>query len=299
MWLIVSGIALFIVGLIGSSVAEDPANIRLLMPLGIVLFAFGLSSKFSAWLQKQKQLGSLRLLHADAALMAFLQRTHEAWASGRIDSPASPRAVKRSEAAAIPCEEFVARQVQKGDWLHVMSSFSPREDEYLVDLGIGMSLEHNDVQSVLWFILTNSRLIQKDGASRRFSSIALANIQSYEVIDTFLKKEYVFNLTSGKTVRFSKLECYPTKELLDFARRLSESAPSAPAIIVCTQCGTQLDYMGVTIHMGQWRGNVCVPCGLVLCPRCIEVGLPSPCPKCQQETAPALSIRLREAGIGL
>jgi len=63
-----------------------------------------------------------------------------------------------------------------------------------------------------------------------------------------------------------------------------------------TQCGKKLEYMGVTI-MEQWRGNVCVPCGIVFCPKCIEVGLPTPCPKCKRETSPALRIRLQQAGI--
>jgi hypothetical protein len=66
--------------------------------------------------------------------------------------------------------------------------------------------------------------------------------------------------------------------------------------VICTQCGNELEYMGVTI-MEQWRGNVCVPCHLVFCPSCIKVGFPTPCPKCGQETAPAFSIRLREAGV--
>ena len=66
--------------------------------------------------------------------------------------------------------------------------------------------------------------------------------------------------------------------------------------IKCSQCGTKLKYMGITF-MEQWKGNVCVPCGLVFCPKCIEVGLPSPCPKCKQETSPALRLRLEQAGL--
>jgi hypothetical protein len=66
--------------------------------------------------------------------------------------------------------------------------------------------------------------------------------------------------------------------------------------VKCSLCGRKLEYMGVTI-MEQWRGNICVPCKLVFCPKCIEIGRSSPCPKCGQGTSPALLIRLEQAGV--
>jgi hypothetical protein len=74
-------------------------------------------------------------------------------------------------------------------------------------------------------------------------------------------------------------------------------------VIRCSSCGNQLEYLGglnqtfkpsaSVPDLGeydpfeQWRGNVCLSCRAVFCPSCIEVGGPTPCPKCGRPTAPA------------
>jgi len=75
------------------------------------------------------------------------------------------------------------------------------------------------------------------------------------------------------------------------------------ARIRCSQCGKALEYLGGAVAgpgesigaMEQWRGNVCVPCRKVLCPDCIAVGAPTPCPKCAKPTHPAMEEYVNEA----
>jgi len=82
--------------------------------------------------------------------------------------------------------------------------------------------------------------------------------------------------------------------------------------IRCSQCQKELEYLGdpgsmfgpgTSVRgsqaafraMEQWRGNVCVKCQMVFCPRCIEVGYPTPCPKCGEPTDPAQRSYLEQA----
>jgi len=81
---------------------------------------------------------------------------------------------------------------------------------------------------------------------------------------------------------------------------VSESTEDA---VVCSLCRKNLEFMGQfggafepdTSVKGSgdpndfdmWRGQVCVPCRFVFCPECIEIGQPTPCPKCGVPTMPA------------
>jgi hypothetical protein len=74
-------------------------------------------------------------------------------------------------------------------------------------------------------------------------------------------------------------------------------------IVRCSLCGKTLEYLGglnqmfdALIYKGsaktnrayeQWHGNVCLKCKLVFCSSCVEVGGPTPCPRCGQPTYPA------------
>jgi hypothetical protein len=82
--------------------------------------------------------------------------------------------------------------------------------------------------------------------------------------------------------------------------------------IKCSLCGRELEYLGGPMDMfptasvvgsksalealEQWRGNVCPGCKLVFCPSCIELGGPTPCPKCGQPTKPAQRVYLKQIG---
>jgi len=84
----------------------------------------------------------------------------------------------------------------------------------------------------------------------------------------------------------------------------TESTKAIAKAINCSKCARELEYLGNPLSMSgptssvsissnsmkkleQWRGNVCVDCRLILCPICITVGVPTPCPQCKQPTKPA------------
>ena len=54
--------------------------------------------------------------------------------------------------------------------------------------------------------------------------------------------------------------------------------------------------IGSSDLLEQWRGNICSNCNIVLCPHCIELGGPTPCPKCGQPTYPAQRTYLEQIG---
>ena len=81
--------------------------------------------------------------------------------------------------------------------------------------------------------------------------------------------------------------------------------------IRCSKCGRELEFLGDPRSMfsptssvigssttmkalEQWRGNVCVDCRLILCPTCITVGGPTPCPQCRQPTKPAQRVYVEQ-----
>ena len=85
----------------------------------------------------------------------------------------------------------------------------------------------------------------------------------------------------------------------------------AKSMIKCSQCGRRLKFLDsprsmfspTTSVLGsnatmkaleQWRGNVCVDCRLIFCPKCITVGAPTPCPQCGQPTEPAQRVYVEQ-----
>jgi len=84
--------------------------------------------------------------------------------------------------------------------------------------------------------------------------------------------------------------------------------------VVCSDCSAELEHLGdpadafspgtlvvgspaLLRMMEQWRGNVCVDCRRVFCPRCISVGAATSCPKCRRPTHPAQRSYLEQAGL--
>jgi hypothetical protein len=81
----------------------------------------------------------------------------------------------------------------------------------------------------------------------------------------------------------------------------------------CSKCSSNLDYLGGLGNMlapgasiigsssalkglEQWRGNLCMRCRAVYCGRCMELGGPTPCPKCGEPTVPAQRRNLEAIG---
>ena len=95
--------------------------------------------------------------------------------------------------------------------------------------------------------------------------------------------------------------------------RLQREGDAASESVRCSECSLSLTFLGnslkdaissgASVHgspseglasFDQWYGNLCETCRRVYCHRCIEVGVPTPCPWCKQPTAPAIRRYLQQ-----
>ena len=139
-----------------------------------------------------------RLL-ADDRIRQFYENTIKAWRDGKL-SDIDPSYAKEAESTH---EEFLEkyRPVENGA-LHIFfDQFPPRPDEYLV----GVSG---------WFVLTNLRLVQRDGLSATFKEIQLKHLDSYRIKGR-LVKTLRFKMKSGETIIFRQVQMYPKESILN------------------------------------------------------------------------------------
>jgi len=139
-----------------------------------------------------------RLL-VDDNIRRFYENTIHAWRDGKL-SDIDPSYAKEAESTH---EEFLEkyRPVENGA-LHIFfDQFPPRPDEYLV----GVSG---------WFVLTNLRLVQRDGLSATFKEIQLKHLDSYRIKGR-LVKTLRFKMKSGETIIFRQVQMYPKESILN------------------------------------------------------------------------------------
>jgi hypothetical protein len=96
--------------------------------------------------------------------------------------------------------------------------FQPLEGEFLIGLGF------SKVENSPWFVLTNLRLIQRDGRNNEFKEVTLADVDTYQVkrklTDTLLLKvsdTLVFKMKSGNEISFKKTLNCPINKYLSWA----------------------------------------------------------------------------------
>ncbi len=142
----------------------------------------------------------------DKRVVDFYHTTRDVWSQGRL-AWASKRFEKEGR---VSYEKFVEKHRPiEGSGLHVLfSQFPPQEGEYLVGVGDSDSSKNSG-----WFVLTDRRLIQRDGRDDSFKEILLAEIDTIESTGRWTRK-MVFQLVSGRTVDFEKVLLYPSEEVL-------------------------------------------------------------------------------------
>lgn len=209
MWNIVIGIIFIIGSLSGHLVLRGTNSSGALLVVGIGLVIWGVVSVAKNSNKSDEKQTRLTQLQKDPAFAEFARSTHNAWASGALD----PINAQYKKEAGVPYEQFVTRSLSPGTMSVLMSQFPPGPGEHLVGIGESESAEP-------WFILTNLRLIQKDGVSSGFRALDLKDIQSYQFSGSWTK-DLVFTLYSGETVRFTKVSLFPAEKYLDFARKLA------------------------------------------------------------------------------
>jgi len=89
------------------------------------------------------------------------------------------------------------------------------------------------------------------------------------------------------------------------------ASPASPESLRCSRCNSELKFLGglgdmfpnATIigspggvkSQEQWNGTVCVKCGAVFCPTCLDATQSVPCPECGEGTKPAMRHFLDQA----
>lgn len=156
------------------------------------------------------------LLLKDSRNIGFYQRTQKAWAEGKLDNLNKDFA-KEGKGSY---DDFVKTYLPyDGGSLHLFfTKYPPKENEYLIGYG---DTESGDDRS--WFVLTNLRLIQKDGRDNSYKEIILDEVDSYEFSGSWTKI-LKFNMKSGHVVDFEKVEIFPTESFLEFVVKEKQAA---------------------------------------------------------------------------
>ena len=208
-----SDILFMIVG-IGLLILSASGNLEM-GPFGYIaaIACIGFGVARMARMRKAKAALKSDLLQ-DPRVMEFYRNTQSAWTEGKLSNLTN----KFEKEGRIAYEPFVKRyRPIEGTGLHTLfSKFPPLKDEYMV--GVGDSESGSDKG---WFVLTNKRLIQKDGRDKVYKEIDLAKIDTYDMSGKWTKK-MDFKLTSGETVDFEKVEMFPAKKYLDEMIRIAK-----------------------------------------------------------------------------
>jgi hypothetical protein len=143
----------------------------------------------------------------DKNLVRFYQTTMDAWASGKLNS--LNKSYQKEGKTQI--DDFIKNYPPyEGSTLRMFfEKYKPLEGEFLVGMG-----EPEDSLGIGWFVMTNRRLIQKDGRDNQFKEVTLADVDKYKIKGANLKTMN-FNMKSGEETTFEKVEMYPLEKYLD------------------------------------------------------------------------------------
>ena len=89
--------------------------------------------------------------------------------------------------------------------------FQPIEGEFLIGVGNAETGKNSG-----WFVLTNLRLIQRDGRSNEFKEVALSEVDTYKSKGKF-SPTVVFKMKSGNEITFEKVKTTVADEYLSAA----------------------------------------------------------------------------------
>jgi hypothetical protein len=142
-----------------------------------------------------------KMLENDPRVVRFYQTTLETWAHGDLTSLSS---TYKTVADRLDLAGMIQRYPPyEGRSLRVFfQQFPPKDNEYLVNLGEGH-----------WYVLTNLRLVQKDGRTHEYREVTLLDIAKYEIGQQKLAT-LTFTLKSGQTIQFFDTGSYPLHKVL-------------------------------------------------------------------------------------
>jgi hypothetical protein len=156
----------------------------------------------------------------DPAVLAFYDATREAWSAGRVSGLGTQY---RSE-GSLDRDSFIRKYppLEETALGVFFDDLGPKPGEFMVGLGnrAGGSEPGR-------FLLTNLRLLQRDGGSGEWWAVALADIDSF-AYQGRSKKTLTLNLKSGDVVTFTALDMVPKEDFFSGLLALrDELAPAA------------------------------------------------------------------------
>jgi len=165
---------------------------------------FGLKAVLSSHREKTDR---KRAIPDDPAVEGFYRNTKQAWMNDKLKDLGP---VFKIEGISNSIKEFkTAYLPREGSALNAFfTRFNPRPDEYL----ISMSRGDDNVENA-WFVLTNQRLVQKDGETNEYSEFHLGDIAGYEIDKP--KAELSLKTRSGETFVLKRVVGYPMKKHID------------------------------------------------------------------------------------
>ena len=148
-------------------------------------------------------------------MIRFYKTTQNSWSSGKLSNLG--KAFENE--GKLQYQDFIKRYLPiEESALHVFfTHHRPSEGEYLIRLGNLAGSKQTGC-----FILTNLRLIQKDGKDNKFKEIELADIDTYKI--NAVKKTMQIEIKSGEKIVFEKLSMFPEDKFLSETIKLSSNS---------------------------------------------------------------------------
>lgn len=190
----------------------DP-NAKMLFSLFVLIILIYniISSIFSGNDEQEKEEDSSKKsdILQDPCIIGFYKTTMAAWSAGSLLSLSNDT----MKVGKISYEEFVKiyKPVEGGALLVFFTQFPLHKDEFLVAVGDSEDEFSTTVKG--WFVLTNHRLIQKDGRDKSFKEVILTDVNTFD-IKGFFTKTIVFQMKSGGIIDFEKVDIHPSEKAL-------------------------------------------------------------------------------------
>lgn len=131
----------------------------------------------------------------------FYRGTKAAWSSGQIPSSLSGL---EGDSKASYTDFVLSRMPDDGTGLYTFfREFPPKANEVLIATDSSTKRD--------WFVLTNERLIQKDGRNKSFKEVVLRDV---DTITADPGKSLGFKMKSGEIVDFEGIGSYPSESFI-------------------------------------------------------------------------------------
>jgi hypothetical protein len=228
MWKIIIGAIFIIGGLSGTMVLRFTDSSDALVVVGVGMLIWGVvevsrNSRAKARLADAKAREAAEIeevlrspMMQDERIKSFYRTTLDAWSTGKLASLGPGFAAE----GGTPYEGFLRKYPPKrGSALNVFfEKYPPCDGEFLVGLG-----NLGNAETTGWFVLTNLRLVQRDGKDNRFKDVVLGGVDTYRIEGAAkAPKTLVFKMKSGEEITFASVLMYPKDNVLSEAISLAE-----------------------------------------------------------------------------